>query len=348
MSTVLGDPWSKDVDVQNAVIISAMKIIDGAPKGATVMASIFNMTFPGFDDTLIKAHDRGVKVRVLVNKEKSGRSRYDALKRELGRNTKADSWFVVRGGGIRMHSKFVLASTSDGVKDVVWMSSGNMTKASGKYQANEALQITGDAKLYDYFATQFDLMSRGVTDASALGRSATTPTARVQAYPIPKGGEQNDPVSAMLKDITCVVDGKHTTVRLAQLFFTDDRLYIADRLRELKSQGCDIRAVGHMKQWDKARRLLVQPGAGQIDLRSAAGAALHTKIWTIDGWDADGKPLKIAMVGSHTLTGRALTRIPEGVNDEFSITVDDPATVDAYSDWVDWVIAKHSTAVSGH
>ena len=346
MSTVLGDPWSKDVHVQNAVIESAMKIIDGAPKGATVIASIFNMTFPAFDDTLIRAHDRGVHVKVLVNKEKSDRSRYDALKRQLGRNTGAGSFFVVRGGGIRMHSKFVLATTSDGVKDVVWMSSGNMTKASGKYQANEALQITGDRELYDFFAEQFDLMSRGVKDGSALGRSATTPTARVQAYPLPEGGEQNDPVSAMLKDITCVVDGKHTVVRLAQLFFTDDRLYVADRLRDLKAQGCDIRAVGHMKQWDKARSLLVQPGAGRIDLRSAAGAALHTKIWTIDGWDASGKPLKIAMVGSHNLTGRALTRIPEGVNDEFSITVADPATVDSYSDWVDWVIEKHSTAVT--
>lgn len=346
MAAVFGDPWSKDRDRQHAVIDSAMEIIDHTPEGETLMVSIFNMTYPDFDDTLIRAHRRGVHVKVLVNHEKSGRTRYNALKRELGFDTDEDSWFVVRGGKVRMHSKFVLASRSDGRKDVVWMSSGNMTKASGDRQANEALEITGDGELYDFFAEQFDLMVRGVKDPDKLGRAITTPTAQVQTYPVPEGGPANDPVYALLDDISCVVGGKATVIRMAQLFFTEERLYLAEKLRELKAEGCEILLVGHMAQWDKPKSVLIEPGPGRIDVRAAQGAALHTKITTVEGWDADGKPLRIAMTGSHNLSGRALTRIPDGVNDEFSIVVAEPGTVDAYSDFVDWVIDEHSKPIS--
>ncbi|MDQ7991221.1 MAG: phospholipase D-like domain-containing protein [Propionicimonas sp.] len=346
MRAVFGDPWSSKRHRQDAVIESAMEIIDATPAGETLLVSIFNMTYPGFDDTLIRAHRRGVHVKVLVNREKSGRKRYDALKRELGFDTGAESWFVVRGGKVRMHSKFVLATRSGDREDVVWMSSGNMTIASGRHQANEALEITGDAELHAFFAEQFALMARGVKDAAKLARSATTPTAVVQTYPLPEGGAANDPVYALLDDITCVVAGKPTVIRMAQLFFTDERLYLADKLRELKAAGCDVRLVGHMSQWDRAKSVLTEPGAGRIDVRSTQGAALHTKITTIQGWDAAGDPLEIAMAGSHNLSGRALTRIPEGVNDEFSIVVADPDTVRAYSDFVDLVIEKHSKPIS--
>ena len=345
MSAVFGDPWSSKRREQDSVIESAMKIINETPKGETLLVSIFNMTFPGFDTTLIRAHERGVRVRVLVNHEKSERRRYNALKRELGRDTDARSWFVVRGGGVRMHSKFIVASRSGDTDHVVWMSSGNMTIASGRHQANEALTVTGDTELYDFFAEQFDRMARGVTDPAKLARFVATPTSRVQTYPLPKGGEANDPVAALLRDITCVVDGEHTVVRMAQLFFTEERAYLAQRLRELKAGGCDVRLVGHMHQWGKPKAELTAPGAGRIDVRSTQGAALHTKITTIDGWDASGRPLKVAMAGSHNLSGRALTRTRDGVNDEFSIVVADPDTVDAYSAFVDFVIDEHSEPV---
>ena len=346
MGAVFGDPWSSKRSRQDAVINSAIRIIDDTPKGETLMVSIFNMTYPGFDKTLIRAHQRGVKVRVLVNHEKSERRRYDALKRELGRNLDARSWFVIRGARVRMHSKFVLASRSGGADHVVWMSSGNMTIASGRHQANEALTITGDKELYDFFAEQFDLMVAGVKDPNRLARRVVTPTATVQTYPLPEGGQANDPVDALLQDISCVVDGERTIVRMAQLFFTDERRYLAERLRNLKATGCDVRLVGHMSQWDKARSDLIRPGAGRIDVRSAHGAALHTKITTVDGWNAAGEPLKIAMVGSHNLSGRALARTPEGVNDEFSIVIAEPATVDDYSAFVDDVIEHHSRPIS--
>lgn len=347
MSAVFGDPWSSDRDRRDAVIDSAMQIIDATPKGETLMVSIFNMTYPGFDKTLIRAHERGVKVRVLVNQEKAGRRRYDALKRELGHNREARSWFAIRGGKVRMHSKFVLASRSGGRDHVVWMSSGNMTIASGRGQANEALAVTGDKELYDFFAEQFDLMVRGVNDPKRLARSAVTPTATVQAYPLPEGGEENDPVAALLDDIACTTPEGRTVVRLGQLYLTNERPWLIDRLRELKAEGCDLRVVGFLRIWKGARDQLVEPGPGQIDLRGSDQKALHTKITTIDGFDAEGRPLKVLMSGSHNLTGRALAPTRGGVNDEFSILVRDPATVDEYSAWVDWVINEHSVPYPG-
>lgn len=342
MSAVFGSPWSKKAARQHAVAISAMEIIDGAPKGATVLASVFNISYPGMDEVLIRADRRGVHVRVLVNHEATRRPLFKRLQRTLGSDPKRRSSVVVRGGGVRMHSKFVLATRSGDRENVVWMSSGNLTRASGRYQANEALTITGDPELHDFFAEQFALMADGVTDPGVLARSVTTPTAQVWTFPQPEGGRANDPVAALLDDISCVTDQGTTIVRLGQLFLTDERIWIAERLRELKAAGCDVRVIGHLSVWGSARGLLVAPGDGQIDLRDSVGAALHTKLTSIDGFDAAGRPLKVLMAGSHNLTGRALTVTPEGVNDEFAILIRDPATVDAYSAWIDQVIAKHS------
>lgn len=347
MSAVFGDPWTRDEPRRHAVVRSALRLIEETPAGETLMVSVFNMTYPGFGDALVEAHDRGVRVRVLVNAEHVKGERYRVLRRELGDDRRAKSWFVVRDGGIRMHSKFVLASRSGGADHVVWMSSGNMTLASGRQQANEALTITGDKELYDFFAEQLGLMAKGVTDPRRLARTATTPTARVQTFPLPEGGRENDPVAALLDDITCVTPGGRTVVRLAQLFLTDERIWLAERLRELKAAGCDVRVVGYLHVWVDAPDLLVQPGPGQIDLRASARRALHTKITTIDGFDGDGRPLKVLMSGSHNLTGRALTRTSKGVNDEFSIQVWDPATVDTYSAWVDGVLSDHSIPYAG-
>jgi len=347
MSAVFGNPWTSNESRRHAVVRSAIEIIEAAPKGATLMLSVFNMTYPGIDDVLLRAHRRGVGVRVLVNHETATGARITRLRRILGGDTDRRSSVVVRSGDLRMHSKFLLASASGKLEHVVWMSSGNVTNASGRQQANEALTITGDARLYDFFADQFALMARGVTDPHRLARGVTTATAQVQTFPLPEGGRANDPVAALLDDIACLVDGRQTVVRLGQLFLTDERLWLAERLRELKAEGCDVRVVGYLQVWVDAPDLLTLPGPGRIDLRGSKGKALHTKITTIEGFDADGRPLKVLMAGSHNLTGRALSRTDEGVNDEFSILVWDPVTVDTYSAWVDAVIRDHSLPYAG-
>lgn len=344
---VLGDPWSSDPERVHAVAASALKIIDGTRKGQRITLSMFNMTYPTAADTLIRAHRRGVDVHVVVNSENARSKQVRKLRSALGTRTKARSWVVVRGGGMRMHSKFLLASSIGGEPEVVWVSSGNLTNANGRNQANEAIITTGDALLYAFVATQFDLMRRGVTDPERLARTATTRTAAVQTFPLPRGGPGNDPVEALLDDVTCIHGADRTIVRLAHLLLTKERLYLTDRLRELKAEGCDVRIVVHLRGWlRRGRKALVKPGPGRIDLRSAQGTILHTKITTIDGWDSGGNRLEVAMVGTHNLTGRALTTVPQGYNDELSLTIRNPEVMASYNAWVDMVIRKHSKSVS--
>lgn len=347
MTGVFGSPWSREDGKRHAVAISALNLIDEVPKGATLLVSAFNITYPDVTEALIAAHRRGVEVHIVINHEATASAGFKRLRSLLGSDPERRSSIVVRGGDIRMHSKFILASTSGDRDHVVWMSSGNLTKASGRQQANEALTITGDADLYDFFAEQFALLAEGVTDPHRLARSITTATAHVQTFPLPEGGRENDPYAAMLDDITCVTDTGRTVLRLGQLYLTDQRLWVVEKLRELKASGCDVRVVGHLPIWETTRDLLIQPGPGQIDLRDSDGFALHTKITTIDGFDASGAPLKLLVAGSHNLTGRALTVTPDGVNDEFSVEVWDPATIDAYSAWVDLVIDQHSVPYRG-
>lgn len=334
-------PWGKNKSQIHAIPESAIKIIKGVPKGGTITLSMFNMTYPGSASALIAAHRRGVNVRVLINYE-SGGKQYKALVKALGTNTKNRSWVKHRAGKIRMHSKFLLASESNGKKLVVWTASGNMTKR-GVGQANDALITTGDKALYDFLNDQFTLLRKGTTSNKKLGRTAVTATSIVQTYPIANGGPDNDPVLDMLNDVQCVHGEENTIVRLAQLYLTDERGYLVDRLRELKAEGCDVRIIGHEEcYYPPVPENLTAAGDGKIKLYFLKGYALHNKITTITGWDAAGAPLKIAMVGSHNLSLRALTSHEVGTNDELSLIIWNPDLVDQYNDYVDDVIKNHS------
>ena len=342
---VLGDPWSSRAGKVHGVARSALAIIKQTRKGQTLTLSMFNLTYPGIADALVAARRRGVKVRVLLNGEGAGTKQARALIAGLGGDTGRSSYAVVRPGGIRMHSKFLLVTPRGGKGPVVWVSSGNLTESNGRDQANEALITTGDKLLYDFLLGQFTLMRKGVTDPRKLARTAATTATVVRSFPLPKGGAAHDPVLATLNDVTCTHGTERTVVRMAQLFLTIERLYITTRLRQLAEQGCDLRIVGHMRGWNpEAVSRLLASGPGRVKLRSAKGRILHTKITTVDGWNTAGERIKIALVGSHNLTGRALTKTPEGVNDELSVRIWNPATVQTYERWVDMVIAKHSTA----
>jgi len=327
----------------HAISRSALALINGTRKGQVLTASVFNLTYVGTAAALIRAHRRGVDVRVLLNMEGTDAKQVGRLKRALGTRTDRRSWVVIRSSKFRMHSKFLLVSAGNSRPVTVWVSSGNLTEASGRDQANDALVTHGDQPLYSFLARQFDLMRRGVTDPAELGRSAITPTATVRTFPIPSGGPGRDPVESMLRDVTCLSGGRPTTVRLAHYYFTDNRLYLVDLLRGLKASGCVVRVVGELGVWDRAvRDALTAPGPGRIELRVATGTILHTKITSVDGWDSSGLRLKIVMVGTHNLSGRGLTVTPDGVNDEVALTVRSPAVVNKYNAWVDRFIRYHS------
>lgn len=341
---VIGDPWSTSPAKVHAVAKSALAIVKSARKGQTLTLSMFNLTYPGTAQILIAASRRGVAVRVLLNSEGASTTQAKLLRSWLGDTVSRRSWVVVRPGGIRMHSKFLLLTPRAGKGPTVWVSSGNLTESNGRDQANEALITTGDQKLYTFLMAQFTLMRKGVTSPKKLGRVATTASALVRTFPLPEGGAANDPVLALLNDITCTNGTRHTTVRMGQLFLTIERIHLVAKLRELAAAGCRMQILGHMRGWNPdAITGLLAKGAGHVDLRSTTGRILHTKITTVDGWNAAGARIKVAMVGSHNLTGRALSRTPEGVNDELSLRIWNPPTVDAYSAWIDRVIARHST-----
>lgn len=288
-----------------------------------------------------------MNVRVLLNSEEATSTQAAILRAGLGEDVSKRSWVVIRPGGIRMHSKFLLLTARAGRGPTVWASSGNITTSNGRDQANEALITTGDDTLYDFLLAQFTLMRKGVTSPKKLARVKTTSSLIARTFPLPRAGAVTDPVLAFLNDISCTNGSERTTVRMAQLYLTVERIYLIPRLRELAAAGCTMQIVGHMRGWnpDGIKQLMAK-GAGRVELRSTTGRILHTKITTVDGWDAGGRRIKAAMVGSHNLTGRALAKTPEGVNDELSLRIWDPRTVDAYSNFVDWVIDQHSAKAS--
>ena len=343
---VFGDPWSRNQHRVHAVVESALSIINATAKGQTILVAIFSLTSPEATDAFIRAHQRGVHVHVVLNAVIANKPQVRRLRAALGTRRSARSWVVVRGGDVRMHSKFLLTS-GRGRQPVVWVSSGNFTNADGRDQANAALITRGDQQLYDFLAAQFDLLSHSVNDPAQLGRSATTATSVVQAYPLPEGGAANDPVLRFLGDVSCRHGTGRTTVRLAQLLFRSERGYLVTRLRQLQADGCRVLLIGHMRGFSKdVQHALTKPGSGRIDLRSTQGTILHLKVTTIDGWDAAGRRVRTALVGTHNLSGRALADMPgQGMNDELTQVTTNAGVVRSFDTWIDDLIRDHSAPV---
>jgi phosphatidylserine/phosphatidylglycerophosphate/cardiolipin synthase-like enzyme len=242
--TIFNNPLagsSRDDKLTNsrfAITNRIIRMIDCAPVGSTIAMSWFSFTDENLVSHLIRAHQDGVNVRVLVNSHatrptSSSFNAVSALRSALGSNITAatanasenpGSWIgwcnsgcltpAARAGLVfpdeseseypALHSKFFMFSRVSGAANIVGISSINPTYEQARVGFNNASVVINDKKLFasmnDYYSDLSDA-ARGAGKAKAY-RQLKSDTKSTSYYVYPKSG--SDDVLKMLRDIKCI------------------------------------------------------------------------------------------------------------------------------------------------
>ena len=213
-------------------------MIDCAPAGSTIAMSWFSFTDENLVGRLIRAHQDGVNVRILVNSHatrptSSSFNAVNALRASLGSNiTEANanasenpgSWIGWCNSGCltpaapaglafpdetegeypALHSKFFMFSRVSSAKNIVGISSINPTYEQARVGFNNASVAVNDRTLFasmnQYYADLAN-SARGAGKTKAH-RQLKSDSKTTSYYVYPKSG--SDDVLKMLRDVKCI------------------------------------------------------------------------------------------------------------------------------------------------
>ena len=266
-----------------------LRAIRNTPRGEKITISAYSLDRQVFADELIRAHNRGVKVKVLLNDHLVPNAQV-RIQRVLGHNTKKSSFLKRCKSGCRadeneynnLHSKFYLFSRTGRNRNVVMLGSQNMTLNAVRWQWNDLWTTVGKTTLYDQFMALFNDMrpdwdKRRATYEFCDG-GLVCPAGDLQKYHtfvFPRHTtKNNDVVLDILNNVQCVYtvpEGyqKRTKLRLSMHTMRGNRgNYIADKLRELYAQGCDLRVNYGLMGFYTKQHIGAPTDRGRVPLRS--------------------------------------------------------------------------------
>lgn len=309
-----------------------ISLFDGAPAGSTIRIALYSITANIVGDAIKRAVDRGVNVYAVHNGEdqKSTDDSPAALKSLLGsRHHWCDhgSATLAYGGGCLsnsdtglMHMKYILFSrtkdASGTARDwVTWVSSANMTYASGAKLFNNTFTFYGDQTLYDGFVNQI---------WTPQWNEQTFPNNDFYVASTPRGyfgsADSNTTVYASPEQTTDLVVNRLAyltpdsacRIRVMQASINDTRIDVVNKVIQLKQGGCHVWVAVENIQ---PQALAAFKGAG-IPVRKAP---VHDKMFLIYGKYGDTTVDRtVVLTGSHNLSLSALRH-----NDELLIKVTD-------------------------
>ncbi|HEX8779552.1 MAG TPA: phospholipase D-like domain-containing protein [Nocardioides sp.] len=244
---------------QRAIFRKIIRSIHSTPRGSEIYIFSWNFLTRDGKDALLRAQDRGVRVRLLMDDvnlvlENGDRnSPYYKLKRGLrrgnqGRRAARRSWArtcqaTCRGGSGAAHSKFFLFSQAGKARKVYMQGSANLTVASTSNQWNDIYTHRGNDRVWKFARRIF---SEAARDRRARDVYATKRIGNFKLMFFPNTGTRSpDPVMQMLGKVRChrARNTRHgrTVIRMAPDVLRNDRgMRIARRIRGLWRDGCDI------------------------------------------------------------------------------------------------------------
>jgi len=255
----------------------------------TVDVAIYSMSLRTIRDALIRAHERGVQVRVVMESDNMDRSAPQALI-EAGIPVLGD-----RREGL-MHDKFVVIDRSE-----VWLGSMNYTY-SGTYEDNNQLIHIRSVKMAENYTVEFEEMF--VDDMFGDNTVPETPNpevsiegTRVETYFSPDDG-----VADHIYEI--LSDAEESIYFMAFSFTTDE---FGEIIREQAENGLTVAGVMEEQQ--------VKSNIGtEYDFFKQAGldvfvdgneGQMHHKTMIVDG--------RIVITGSYNFSRSAEIRNDENV-----------------------------------
>ncbi len=232
----------------------------------TVDVAIYSLSLNSVRDALIDAHNRGVRVRMVMESDNLERSDPQKLK-DAGIPILGD-----RREGL-MHDKFVVIDNSE-----VWLGSMNFTD-SGGYTDNNNLMLIRSVKMAENYTKEFEEMF--VDDKFGDDVVAETPNPQVtidgtsiDVYFSPDDGVQANFVN--------LVNNAQKSIYFMAFSFTADE--IGDAVRARAKEGVTVAGVMETEQVNSNVGTEFDPfqQAGLDVLRDGNEGLMHHKVMIID------------------------------------------------------------------
>jgi phosphatidylserine/phosphatidylglycerophosphate/cardiolipin synthase-like enzyme len=308
-TSVLGAVWNNPVEDPWAITDRLERLIGGAPSGSMIRVAVHLLTenqakHPRVVTALLKAYQRGVKVRVVLDRSDKSPGGVDekqvgnplddqyvaGLRAALGKDVTKSSYFVICGEGLPqdewrgcsakkyMHNKFFLFSETLGNTRVVMQSTGNVNTSNGENLWNVAYAVAEHDDLYVAYRDYFDK----TLAAQRLNSYSTVTDGNFKAYFFPRAAPAGEPASdpgtdtvvEILDNVKCggntsggTSDHK-TFIRIAQYAFK--RVEVAKKLDELAKDGCWIEIAVNVAEFGfEVRPILLNKSRINVDNASA-------------------------------------------------------------------------------
>ncbi|GAB4568847.1 MAG: phospholipase D-like domain-containing protein [Anaerolineales bacterium] len=255
----------------------------------SVDVAIYSLSLNSIRDALLRAHDRGVRVRMVMESDNLDRTDPQRLK-DAGIPILGD-----RREGL-MHNKFMVIDGSE-----VWVGGMNYTD-SGAYEDNNVLMRIRSVKMAENFTREFEEMY--VDDKFGDNVRADTPNPRVtmDGTPMDVYFSPDDGVQAILLDI---LSEAQESIYFMAFSFTADPL--GNVIRQRAESGVTVAGVMDEEQvksnvgteYDSFRQ------AGLDVYVDTTPGQMHHKIIIVDE--------SIVIVGSYNFTNSAETRNDENL-----------------------------------
>lgn len=338
---------------RRAIIGMIIRSIDAAPRRSQIRVASWNLRSNDIVDSLVRAHRRGVGVRVIMDlgnaNAKNPNVGVEALEATLrGReNRKRPPRFrsgvrrcvsSCRGVQGIPHAKFFLFSKLGKARGVVINTSANATDLAASSQWNDAYVLKRKPAVYTAFRRTFTEMWRDEPVAQGYSVVKDGSTAAM-FYPYTGVGATKDPVLRELDRVRCVsADGSRVTkIRVAMTAWYGARgIAIAHKIRELTNSGCDVRIV-YAVMGNEALRVLRRLGPEPVPMQQIVqdfdgdgvyDRYLHSKVLTIKG-------IYQRRRAAITLNGSANWSPAVLASDEAVLRIGGAKVAGAYNRWID-------------
>ena len=239
--------------VDPTITTEVKRLIDATPSGASIRGAIHSLSNQGVAEALVAAQTRGVNVSIVLDGKNAttGFAAVETIKQlaqhKFCTNANGGGGCIGTGAAGNMHTKlFTFSQTRDpqGVlhSDVSWISSANLTGASGTEAFNNSVTLYDATSLFEGLNANFaDMWNRRhyaandyYDSASGRGYYQANPA---DAYASPEAVGQTDTLVTRLNDLT---PDAQCRVRMGMSFVTAGRPELLAQLKRMKAGGCSI------------------------------------------------------------------------------------------------------------
>lgn len=258
----------------------------------SVDVAIYSLSLNSVRDALIRAHERGVQVRMVMESDNLERADPQRIK-EAGISILGD-----RREGL-MHHKFAVIDKSE-----VWLGSMNFTD-SGAYQDNNVMMRIRSVKIAENFTKEFEEMYLEDKFGDTIAPETPNPQVTLDGIAIETYFSPDDGVQP--KIIEAINDANESVYFMAFSFTADP---IGDAVRKRAADGVTV--AGVMDEEQVASNIGTEFEAFRqagLDVYQDGGAGqMHHKTIVIDE--------SVVITGSYNFTNSAELR-----NDEYALVI---------------------------